>query len=394
MTPVQAHKLNIGERNTCDAADLRVETIRQPERFGALREEWDSLLQTSASNCLFLTWEWLYTWWKHFAHSRQPHILAVRSPSELIALAPLVAPRISALQFLGTGNVGSDYLDFIFRTGEEERASRLLADELDRYKKSIFLTHLEESRYSATTTAAQLSARGWHTSSSPIGICPYLNLEGLSWEDFLATLGSSHRYNFRRRIRKLERNFDVQFDAARTEEQRREALRILIGLHNERWGPRGGSDALHRSALLSFHEEFSRLALRRGWLRLYVLRLDAKPVAAYYCFFYNGRFLYYQSGFDPALSKWSLGLVTLGFCIRRAIEEGAAEFDFLHGSEEYKFRWTQQVKSLVRLELYPPGAAGLLHRSGMRLYRASRKLGRRFLKKKCDGATGATKRAS
>ena len=47
-----------------------------------------SFFASSDSDCIFLTWEWLYTWWKHLAEDRSLAILAVRRGGELIALQP------------------------------------------------------------------------------------------------------------------------------------------------------------------------------------------------------------------------------------------------------------------------------------------------------------------
>src|SRR5438128_5647804 len=100
-----------------------VETIENPAGFEKLRNEWSELLEASDSDCLFLTWEWLYTWWKHLAGDRQLAILAVRRGGRLDALAPFCRRAESlwhrrplpVLEFLGNGCVGSDYLDFIVR---------------------------------------------------------------------------------------------------------------------------------------------------------------------------------------------------------------------------------------------------------------------------------------
>ena len=46
---------------------MRVELIEDPDRFRSLRGEWHGLLEQSTSDCPFLTWEWLHTWWTHFA---------------------------------------------------------------------------------------------------------------------------------------------------------------------------------------------------------------------------------------------------------------------------------------------------------------------------------------
>ena len=65
--------------------------------------------EASDSDCLFLTWEWLFTWWKHLAGDRQLAILAVRSGGKLVALAPFCLRPASlsrrrplpVLEFLG-----------------------------------------------------------------------------------------------------------------------------------------------------------------------------------------------------------------------------------------------------------------------------------------------------
>src|SRR5262249_38093544 len=46
-------------------APIAVETITSPQGIRSLRGEWTDLLAESAADCLFLTWEWLSTWWNH-----------------------------------------------------------------------------------------------------------------------------------------------------------------------------------------------------------------------------------------------------------------------------------------------------------------------------------------
>ena len=142
---------------------------------------------------------------------------------------------------------------------------------------------------------------------------------------------------------------------------------------------RGGSDALNTCRLVDFHDEWTRLALARGWLRLFVLRLDGRPAAVLYGLRYSKTFYFYQSGFDPGCSKRSIGLVTLGLSIRHAIEEGASEYDMLHGDEAYKFHWAQSVRRLIRLELHPPNGRGLLCRGARTVRDVTGRLTRQFL---------------
>lgn len=343
-----------------------VERIEDLSRFAALRQEWDDLLATSPANCLFLTWEWLYTWWKHLGGRRRLHLFLVRNRGELAGIAPLAQrPPIlrrllpfPALEFLGTGTVGSDHLDVIAGSGKEHPVSEALASAWDGTSLALELAQVNRTASLAAALVHRLEHRGWAFRDSATELCPVIDLAGHSWESYVGTLGSAHRYNFQRRLRNLEKRFKTRLELAHTEAERRLALETLVALHTHRWDARGGSDAFGSRALLSFHDEVTQLALERGWLRLFVLRLDGKPAAALLGYRYGQTFSFYQSGFDPAFAKDSVGLVMMGLAIRWAIEEGATEYDFLHGAEPYKFHWMPAVRELARYDLFPPGIRG------------------------------------
>src|SRR2546427_11808932 len=69
---------------------VSVEMVHGTEDLMGMREEWSDLLTESATDCVFLTWEWLTTWWRHLAGERKLFVLAVRQRGLLLAIAPLV----------------------------------------------------------------------------------------------------------------------------------------------------------------------------------------------------------------------------------------------------------------------------------------------------------------
>jgi CelD/BcsL family acetyltransferase involved in cellulose biosynthesis len=363
-------------------------TVRRVEaaQFAELGAEWNALLQSSGADSLFLTWDWLYTWWNHLRGSRDLFLLTVRNGSELVALAPLaLAPvrlrrlvPLRTLEFLGAGTVGSDYLDLIARHGWEDAALEAVSHHLTRQRLMIRLSRVRPESALASRLTERLDARGWTSRESSREVCPFIRLDGQTWESYLATLGSAHRYNLQRRLKNLHRRHDVELHCVTSEEQRGPALARLVQLHEARWQSRGGSEAFCSPGLISFHEEFTRRALARGWLRLLELRLDGQTVAALYGIRYGQTFSFYQSGFDPAFAKESVGLVLMGLAIRSAIEEGASEYDFLHGDESYKSHWAHEVRELAHLELYPPRLRGLVYQAAV-LGRAVRRTTRRML---------------
>ena len=60
-------------------------------------------------------------------------------------------------------------------------------------------------------------------------------------------------------------------------------------------------------------------------------------MASCICFDYAGSYLLYNSGYDPNYSALSVGLLNKALCVRDAIEKGRDTFNFLKGSERYKY---------------------------------------------------------
>jgi CelD/BcsL family acetyltransferase involved in cellulose biosynthesis len=347
-----------------DNGTVRCDIVDSAWGFTALRPEWNTLLRASGSVSPFLTWEWLHTWWAHLGERSQLRIIAVRAGSELIAVAPFRlsssgVARLPCLDLLGTGDAGSDYLDVIVRRGCEAAG----LDAIERFTRTqnttLRLTHLGPSA-TADGLAERLVGRGWTRTILPGGTCPFIPLAGQTWDSYLATLGASHRANVRRRLRAIEQKFDVRFEAVTTDSQRRDALAAMIGYHQSRFDARG--TAFATAATRAFHDEVTKRALDRGWLRMFVLRLNDAPAAVMYGFFDHRTFSFFQHGFDEAYQQHSIGLVLMAMSIRAAIDEGAAEFDMLWGVEPYKFLWARDRRELRNVHLFPPTVAGRLHR--------------------------------
>jgi CelD/BcsL family acetyltransferase involved in cellulose biosynthesis len=369
------------------ATDVQASVVENDTEFRALHGGWSELLHDSPADCVFLTWEWSYTWWRHLSRGGHLYIVTVRAGRRLIAIAPFFTHRDSVAAFglwrtcalLGAGTVGSDYLDIIVRRGWEAEARRALAEQLTVQGLMVQAPRVVPGRSQFLALGTDLESRGWHQAIVKHSVCPCITLRNLTWRSYLGTLGPSHRGNLRRRLRALRQAFAVELESVDSEAQRREALDALIRLHNERWRGRGGSTAFHTEPLRRFHDELTRLLLDRRWLRLYVLRLDGAPAAVLYGFSYGRRFHFYQSGFDERFARHSVGLVLMGLSIERAIGEHELEYDLLHGDEPYKQLWCPETRDVVDVELYPPRMSGWLYRESVCLSRHARRLARRFV---------------
>src|SRR5205814_3811312 len=120
-------------------------------------------------------------------------------------------------------------------------------------------------------------------------------------------------------------------ECARTPEETPAATESFLELHRARWAKEGGSDGLADHRHEAFHRAVTRLLADRGWLRLYTLFAARRPVASVYGVVHRGKFLYYQSGYDPNWASKSVGLVLLARTVSDAFSEGLTDFDFLRG---------------------------------------------------------------
>jgi CelD/BcsL family acetyltransferase involved in cellulose biosynthesis len=360
------------------------------DEFATLREEWQELLRSSQTDNPFLTWEWLHAWWTHFGTSDRLRLIVVRSGGRLIAIAPLhlVASPLywfSRLEFLGTGEAGSDYLDFIVRHGAEAEALACIADFLISHRLTLRLAHLPPASHAAQL-ARHLTDAGWTASSAEDGVCPIVKLDGHTFESFLGSLGASHRANVRRRLRGIAREFDVRFETVTGDTERREMLDALASFHARRYHGRGGSTAFSTPTVRAFHEQATRSALDCGWLRMYALRLDGHLAAVMYGFHYGGRFYFYQHGHDDRYASHSVGLILMARTVGAAIEEGALEFDMLWGTESYKALWTREARLLQRVDLFPLRVGEIVYRHAADVRRGVSQIARRMLALRSPGA--------
>ena len=67
------------------------------------------------------------------------------------------------------------------------------------------------------------------------------------------------------------------------------------------------------------------------------------------CFSYEGTYLLYNSGYDPEKSALSVGLLNKVFTIQEAIKLDVKEYNFLRGTERYKYHLGASDRSVFDL---------------------------------------------
>jgi CelD/BcsL family acetyltransferase involved in cellulose biosynthesis len=182
--------------------------------------------------------------------------------------------------------------------------------------------------------------------------CPFIRLPE-TWDEYHSTLDAKLRYNLRSRARRLEQaaHGQVTYQRIRHHNELPEAMATLFRLHQLGRRTKGGAGAFSNPTIISFHERIASLFLANDWLRLYFLKVDEQAIATLYCFRYRDVVYFYQTGYDTAWSRYGPGSAIVAHVIHESIEEGAREFDFMRGTEPYKFQWTSETQRDLRVRL-------------------------------------------
>ena len=368
---------------------MKVEDIRTEEEFDALREEWNGLLVRSTSNNVFLTFDWMRTWWKHYKPDKRLFIVVVRDPSgRLLGIAPLCIKKetlyglasLRVLTFLGTEEVCSDYLDFILDRGGKEEAFMVILDYIESHSglwDYVLLSDIWESSWSFNRIKESLATRARDYYLPEVKECPYIALPD-SFDAYIKRLSRNSRNNLMRKTRKLQKKYEAVFSECNVPDVET-AMEDLFELHKKRREMLRKESDFITKRMMAFHMDISRTLHRKGIVRVYCMRINGVPASMLYGFTYNKKFFYYQAGMDPQYEKLSVGMVLMGYCIKDCIEKGLVEFDFLRGREAYKYRWTDTWKTTASIALPAGGLKGRSYLAAQTILRRAKSITKKGL---------------
>ena len=310
--------------------------------------EWRRLAERAGH--VFATREWLLTWWRHYGRARRQLVGVARANGDLIAIVPLYEwwkSGIPVVRFVGHGP--SDQLGPVCASLSEPAAAAGVREAMGGVPLRRFVLLAEQvagdQRFGELT-----GGRPLYREASPV-----LRFEHDSWNEFLRQRGRNFRQQVRRFPRKLSELGTVSYRLATDPERLPRDLDVLFHLHRQRWG----NDATAFLLAAPFHRDFAAQALQQGWLRLWCLEIDDKPVAALYGFRFAGAESAYQSGRDPAFGQQPVGFVRLAHAVREALTDGMYEFRLLRGGAPYKERFATSDPGLETYGL-PRGAPAQL----------------------------------
>jgi CelD/BcsL family acetyltransferase involved in cellulose biosynthesis len=332
---------------------MPVETklIEDMSAFAQLEPFWNQLVAKSIINTCHSTFEWLFTWWRHFGTGRHLFVVAAYEHGILVGLAPLyIGNGINEptdLHFLGQGL--SDYADFIVPTDRPDVVEALVSALFESHESwdGLDLEEMPSTSPSRACLDAAINGGGATAAWQETVRCPYLPITG-TWEAFYAAIGKGFRHEVRN---KLNRCRDKGLHFAYFDRRAADDAFVdeVVALSSERRSADG-----HRSPFLNHPDcEFLRDVLplmgRRNMLRIGELRSRYALLAFMLGFQWQGVASTWNTQYDPRLTEYSLGRIVLVSFAEQVFRDGCRELDFMRGEEPYKFQWTSLTRTNLAL---------------------------------------------
>ena len=307
---------------------------------------WTDSKQNLRWSSVFIIPGWLQTWWQIFGSGIKPFIRVVSQGNDIIGIAPLMVKDETAL-FIGGTDV-CDYQDFIVMPGMESDFFTVLIDDLK--SSGIRCLDLKHVRPDSTVLINLMStAQSYNCEVTTTAEEISLEMElPLTWEKYLDTLNAKQRHEVRRKLRRLSEWGKVDYKLIDNSAAVPDYMDTYLRMFTE---SRQDKAAFLTEQKESFFRLLAETMADIGLLRLGVLELDEKPVAAIMCFDYNDCLYLYNSGYDPEYNYLSVGVLSKALCIKDSIQKGKKRFDFLKGDEAYKYHLGGKAIQLYRCQV-------------------------------------------
>lgn len=284
-------------------------------------------------------------------------ILVWDEAGSLAGLAPLCSSHMApdVFEWIG-GTELSDTMDFLVRSGREAQVIAVLEKGLRKLLPAGFQLDLHCIPEGSPTLEElnEMLNQGWDVRIDLEEFSPWVELPR-TWEEFLQGLTSHHRHEIRRKMRKAEKDLEVDFVVVNPENGWDKAMEHFFRLHRLSQPQKAVFMDENRE---SFFYEMAKIFATEGMVRLTELRSHQGPIASSISFVMGRTWALYNSGFDPRYKHYSPGIVLVAHTIKRAIAERLKVYDFLRGREIYKYDFGAKDRLLFRLRLRPrPEAA-------------------------------------
>ncbi len=302
--------------------------------WAQLPESTDVLLAQTEEESVFFSRPWFENLLNHVPEDCHGILLAcVVEGDELLALLPL--KKKGDAHWYALTNLYSSLYSLLLVDNRQQKVVECLVDGL----KQLHFTSLRLDPIAADDPNLQLFQQAMESS----GIACHRTFRFYNWihrtrgetfQDYLAARPTRVRNTLARKTRKLEREHGYTIRLF-VDNDLQQALADYTAVYNQSWK----ANELYGD----FIDGLARSLSQPKWLRLAILYVNEKPVAAQFWFVVHGRASIFKLVYDEQWRRYSPGSILTSYLMKHVIDiDKVEEIDFLTGNDAYKQDWMSE----------------------------------------------------
>lgn len=334
---------------------LRVAIISDETSFLGLTSAWNDVARQSAPGNVFVRHEWLAAAWAWRRFDSSLNVLAVEDQNRTIGFLPLIRiPETRQLAYLSVPD--TQFADVIALPSYGARVGDALAAHLaaNRDWDAFQIGHLRHHGYALTALVPALARLGIRIEMRDGGRNPYVNLSK-TWSSYYSERSRSLKKANNLAGNRLRKAgvLDIEWLAPGSNDQSacQRALESCVAISGRSWKTDTGN-SLDQPGPNAFLRALTTPAFTDGWLSIWTLRLDGRPIAMEYQLIYAGQVHALRADFDSSVEDLSPGSHLFRHLLEDLFGQSLDRYYMGPGENPYKKRWTDQAEPLTRMVAY------------------------------------------
>jgi len=338
------------------------QVVTNEEAFLDLRNEWEQLFASNHLHSPFLTWGWVNAWLRYRAGPHRLKVLVNRDGRGRVQFIfpmiqrktanPLRNRRLTLV--CSYGSEASDYLGCLRTPAFNSQMAEIANDGLQQMfgkRFSLEMAFADNLNDFPEKLESICRANGRATRLINDAVCPTTALPS-SWDEYLGTLSSNFRSQIRRFYKRAMTTEGVRFRSIEFSEAE-DFVATLTRLNRQRISDKGEVSSLEDENVREFLVPAVAYMAEQGLAWMDVLEQDDEIVGASLHFVHGATAYYYMGGFREDAKHLRPGTTLFAHVIQRCIKRQFEVFDFLRGSDTYKYRWGAADRTTSKLDIYP-----------------------------------------
>jgi CelD/BcsL family acetyltransferase involved in cellulose biosynthesis len=327
-------------------SDVSVEIIDNADNWEEMKAQWDDLVTQSLSPSFFLTYEFLSSAWKALGDAKILHILLIRVGKNLLGIIPLKITQrkicgipTKTIEPIATAIAERDF--FIVLKNEPlfyEAFVSYLFENTHLWNKFNFMRLPIDHPFLEAVRNTFSCSKGIMLQQQENLIHTCVNISD-QWEDYFYNLKPKFRRKLCSSIEDLCAQGNVGIIRANDPNRIGRYLEWYVEIEERSWKNSMNSRITRTEDLFNIYQLMLKTCAEKEWAELTFLMLNSQLIAGGIHIIFEKDFVYLQTVYDEAASKYNPGTLLMTINVWRAFEKRLKRIHFMGNYPEYKRNW-------------------------------------------------------